>query len=68
MAALQRRDAPAVDSEAVKQFFPEWVAGEGKWDRERVIADLVLAVSQLATKASVDSSTSPPTNTFSRAF
>ena len=60
MAALRRLENPTgdIDEEAVAAYFPEWVASEstaaGEWKNEAVLKDVVLAVSQLAHRASIE--------------
>lgn len=59
MAALLKVESPVsgIDDDAVEQYFPDWILRRrsGTWNEEAVLRDLVLAVSQLAHKASVDS-------------
>lgn len=60
MAALQQTGnrVNGIDDDAVHQYFPTWKTNEGRpaaqWNQEAVLKDLVLAVSHLAHKASVD--------------
>lgn len=60
MAALQQEGGRVngIDADAVHQYFPTWVTNEqrpvAQWNQEAVLKDLVLAVSHLAHKASVD--------------
>ena len=61
MAALRKLESAVneLDDKAVQQYFPDWVVAKpdpaGDWNRDAVLRDLVLAVSQLAHRASVDS-------------
>lgn len=60
MAALQQTGSRVngIDDDAVHQYFPTWITNErrpvGQWNQDAVLRDLVLAVSHLAHKASVD--------------
>lgn len=60
MAALQQAGGRvnAIDADAVHQYFPAWITNEqrpiAQWNQEAVLKDVVLAVSHLAHKASVD--------------
>lgn len=59
MAALRKVESPVsgIDDDAVEQYFPEWILqkrNSGEWNQDAVLRDLVLAVSQLSHKASVD--------------
>ena len=58
MAALRRLESPvsSIDDDAVEQYFPEWVEKKHNgWNQEAVLRDIVLAVSQLSHKASLES-------------
>jgi hypothetical protein len=59
MAALLKVESivSGIDDSAVEQYFPDWIGRRrrGEWNEDAVLRDLVLAVSQLAHKASVDS-------------
>lgn len=60
MAALRKIENAGgdIDEAAVAAYFPEWVASEkpavGEWRNEAVLKDVVLAVSQLAHRASIE--------------
>jgi len=54
--AVIRKVANELDDTAVEQYFPSWIerSGDGTWNQDAVLRDLVIAVSQLAHRASVD--------------
>lgn len=59
MAAIRKIETTVndIDEHAVRQYFPAWVDNgldRGAWNENAVLRDLVLAVSQLAHRASVD--------------
>lgn len=58
MAALLRTDTPgsAIDFDAVDQFFPLWREQKDSLNKDEVLKDLILAVSQLAHASSVEQS------------
>eukprot|EP00966_Prymnesium_polylepis_P014121 325967-Prymnesium_polylepis.1 len=59
MAAIRKMETTVndIDERAVRQYFPAWVENgvdKGTWNEKVVMRDVVLAVSQLAHRASVD--------------
>lgn len=56
MAALLKTDSPGttIDFDALDSFFPRWREQAEGWNHDEVLRDLILAVSQLAHSASVD--------------
>lgn len=67
MAALRKLESAVneLDNNAVQQYFPDWVVARpdpaADWNKDAVLRDLVLAVSQLAHRASIDGIPPPDT-------